>query len=81
MIFKTERFDSLSRLPNISVSVLVIHGDQDELIPMEQGKALYDAANEPRAIYLFKGAGHNDVAATAGEAYGLQIRQWLDTLG
>jgi len=33
MVFKTERFDSLARMPTIEVPTLVVHGDCDELIP------------------------------------------------
>jgi fermentation-respiration switch protein FrsA (DUF1100 family) len=80
MLFKTERFDSLTRIPNITVPVLVIHGDRDELIPLAQGRALLDAAREPKSLYVVNGAGHNDVAQVAGDAYGLRIRQWMDTL-
>ena len=61
--------------------MLVIHGDRDELIPLAQGQALFDAAREPKSLYLVANAGHNGVASVAGDAYGLQIRQWMDTLG
>ena len=38
------------------------------LAPAAQGRALYDAANEPRKLIILQGAGH-DVAGFAGDSY------------
>lgn len=73
-----EEYDSLSRLPGIRCPVLVVHGDRDALIPLEEGLALYEAANEPRELFVVEGAGHNDVSLYAGHRYGAFIRSWLD---
>jgi pimeloyl-ACP methyl ester carboxylesterase len=81
MIFKTERFDSLDRIPTIGAPTLVVHGDCDELIPAAQGQTLFDAAGEPKSLYMVPGAGHNNVADTAGPSYGHTIREWMNTLG
>lgn len=78
--FKSERYPSIERMARITAPVLVIHGDRDALIPVRQGRELYDRANEPKQLYVVKGAGHNDVASTAGPDYGARIRDWLDSL-
>jgi pimeloyl-ACP methyl ester carboxylesterase len=75
---KSELYDSLVKLPAIRCPVLVVHGTRDELIPVEEGQALFAKANEPKRLYLVEGATHNDVAWTAGPAYGATIRAWLD---
>ncbi len=75
---KSERYESLSRITSIRSPILVIHGTQDELIPLREGQALYDAASEPKDLYLIEGAGHNDVSWVAGAAYGARLRSWLD---
>lgn len=80
LVFKTERYPSSERMARITAPVLVIHGDRDALIPVRQGRELYDRANEPRQLYVVQGAGHNDVAAIAGLTYGAKIREWLDGL-
>jgi fermentation-respiration switch protein FrsA (DUF1100 family) len=80
-LLRTERYDSLSRVPGLRLPVLVVHGTADDLIPVEQGRALYDAANDPKELYLVEGAGHNDVTVVAGPAYGERLRRWLETLG
>jgi len=76
--FKSESYNSIDKIGNIIAPVLVIHGTNDELIPVEEGKALFDKANEPKQLYLVEGAGHNDVSMVAGESYGRTIKQWLD---
>ena len=76
--FKKERYDSISRLPQIHVPVLVIHGTKDELIELEEGKKLFAAANEPKELFLVESAGHNDVSMVAGHQYGETIRRWID---
>ena len=79
-IIKSEVYDSISKIVNIQVPVLVVHGTNDELIPFSEGQALFEAANEPKEFYEVPGAGHNDVSMIAGAAYGLRLRQWLDGL-
>lgn len=79
-MFKVERYESINKLKNIHAPLLVLHGDRDDLIPYEEGLALYEAANEPKAMYVIKGAGHSDVALTAGEDYGIRLHKWLDSI-
>jgi pimeloyl-ACP methyl ester carboxylesterase len=38
--------------------VLIVHGDQDIYFPPEHGQQLYDAANEPKELWLLPGFGH-----------------------
>ena len=63
------RFDSARKLERVSCPVLVAHGARDEVIPVEQGRALYDAAREPKELIVLPGAGHNDMIAAGGAAY------------
>lgn len=71
-------YNSLSKLPEISCPVLVIHGDRDALIPFSEGLALFKAANEPKELFVVEGAGHNDVSMVAGPAYGETISRWMN---
>ncbi len=55
-----DRFDSASRAPQIDRPVLVLHGDRDQVIPVDLGRAL--AAKFPCARFVeVEGAGHNDI--------------------
>jgi fermentation-respiration switch protein FrsA (DUF1100 family) len=74
-------YNSLEKLGEIHCPVMVIHGDADTLIPVEEGLSLFDAAMEPKELFVVAGAGHNDVSMIAGPEYGRRIRAWLDSLG
>ncbi len=63
------RFDSLSKIGNLQMPLLGIHGEQDELIPDEDGQALFTAAPEPKSWFPIPGAGHNDTYIVGGRAY------------
>ena len=67
--FTRNRFDSARKLAGVTRPVLVAHGDRDEVIPAEQGRALYEAAREPKRLVVVPGAGHNDLVAAGGGAY------------
>jgi fermentation-respiration switch protein FrsA (DUF1100 family) len=40
------------------VPVLIIHGDRDIYFPPEHGQQLYDAAKDPKELWLLPGFGH-----------------------
>lgn len=49
--------------------LLVIHGDGDEVIPIEYGREVFDAAAEPKQFLRLAGAGHNNILMVSGDAY------------
>ncbi len=55
-----DRYDSATKIGEISCPVLMIHGDADRTIPMRFGRALFDAAREPKEWLTIAGAHHND---------------------
>jgi pimeloyl-ACP methyl ester carboxylesterase len=62
------RFESARKLSSVHCPVLVTHNDPDPTVPTEQGRKLYEAANEPKKLLIIPGAGHG-VSCVAGEAY------------
>jgi hypothetical protein len=54
------KYDSLRKMPEIRVPLLVLHGDRDDVVPYEQGRRLFQAANPPKTFYTIRGARHND---------------------
>lgn len=72
-----QRFDNLSRIDRVLCPVLFIHGDRDEIVPAEQGRALFAAAREPKSFHIIRGAGHNDTYAVGGEKYFAAIRDFI----
>lgn len=61
-----DRFDSLSRITELNEPLLVMHGDQDQVIPQAFGRRLYDAAVSPKAGYWPHGVGHDDLFDRGG---------------
>ncbi len=54
----TQRFDSASRIADVRVPVLVVHGAADGLIKPELGRALYEKAVAPKRFVLVEGGTH-----------------------
>jgi len=63
------RFDNLARIGRLDRPLLVIQAERDEVVPAEQGRAVFDAARSDKQLHVVAGARHNDVCETAGEDY------------
>ena len=56
----SQEFDNLKYLPKVRIPVLILHGDADEIVPLAQGRRLFELANPPKRFYVIAGSGHND---------------------
>ena len=72
-----DAYPSLERIRGLECPLLVMHGDRDHIVPVEQGKALFEAAPEPKTLRLFPGTGHNDLLALAGQEWAEAIAGWV----
>lgn len=70
-----DRYDSLSKVSDVKAPLLIVHGEQDRVVPIHLGRALFAAANEPKTAAWLSAAGHNDLME-----HGL-IRHVIDFLG
>jgi uncharacterized protein len=61
-----DRYPSLDRIGRIHTALLVIAGDADRIVPMDDSVALYEAANDPKRLVILEGADHNDAELTFG---------------
>ena len=66
------RFETARKLSKVTCPVLITHGDPDSTIPTEHGHRLFAAANEPKKLLIFPGAGHN--------VFGSQGNEYLDLI-
>lgn len=73
----TQRFDSLSKVDRLQMPVLFIHGTADNVVPVEMTKKLFDAAPEPKQLYIVPDGGHNNVAQIGGAEYLQIVSQFL----
>lgn len=76
--FLFDRYETLRHLPDVHAPVLIVHGEADEVIPVEMGRAVYAAANGPKEIVTFPGAGHSDHHLFGS---GEEIFRWIGNLG
>ncbi len=58
--------------------ILLIHGDRDHLVPIEHAYALYEAAGEPRMLWVANGSGHVQARVDQPENYYAQISAFVD---
>ncbi|CUS51820.1 Bem46 protein [hydrothermal vent metagenome] len=56
-----DRYDTLAIINRITSPVVVIHGEQDDIIHVSFGKRVFAAAPEPKTAWFFEGAGHNNL--------------------
>jgi fermentation-respiration switch protein FrsA (DUF1100 family) len=73
-----DRFDSRARIGNVRAPVLVLHGERDRVVPVRFGRALFDAAPEPKELWIAREAGHeNLVRYGAFEAVLGFLQRWV----
>ncbi|MEG4105958.1 alpha/beta hydrolase [Microcoleus sp. S13_C5] len=73
----TQRFDSLSKVDRLQMPVLFIHGAADNVVPVEMSKKMFEAAPEPKQLYIVPDGGHTNVAQIGGAEYLQILSQFL----
>lgn len=68
-----QRFESIKKVPQLQMPALFIHGTADTTVPSFMSQQLYNAAPEPKKLFLVPAADHNDTAVVAGVEY----LQWV----
>ncbi|PSB36277.1 hypothetical protein C7B69_04765, partial [filamentous cyanobacterium Phorm 46] len=74
----TQRFDSIAKVDRLQMPVLFIHGAADTVVPTQMSKKLFDAAPEPKQLYIVPDGGHNNTAQIGGAEYLRVVNQFLD---
>lgn len=64
------------------IPLLIIHGDQDALVPTEMGQRLFDTANSEKELWIVPGAGHTEAYTIAEEEYQEKLKAfWTKAIG
>jgi fermentation-respiration switch protein FrsA (DUF1100 family) len=71
------RFDAISKVPDLKLPKLFIHGTQDEIVPYKLGRELFSVAADPKEFYDIQGAGHNDTFLIGGAGYFNALGQFI----
>ena len=62
-----DEYCSSDRIGHVTVPVTVIAGSADSIVPLEQSRAIHDAAPGPRSWLVIEGADHNDAELVQGD--------------
>lgn len=56
-----DKYDNLEKIRQLNLPLLVMGGQDDTLVPVRRAEALFAAANQPKKLIVYPGAGHNDL--------------------
>ena len=79
-LFSSYRFATATYAQRAQCPILVLHGDDDHVIPYALGRALYEELPEPRTFVRIRGGDHNDVAPADADAYWTAIGSFIDQI-
>ncbi len=74
------KFDTLAKVPAIRCPKLIIHTEDDEMIPFRMGRQIFEAAAPPKEFAAFQTGGHNAVFIVNADAYYARVRQFVETI-
>jgi uncharacterized protein len=81
-----DRYPSVDRIGSVTCPILVLHGNADRIVPIEQGRALFDAApgesdNGIRKKFVeLPDTGHNDVMYVAADQVETAVSDFLQSV-
>lgn len=78
-LFSRFSYDTLTAVKQVNCPLLVIHSPDDEIVPFRFGKAIYDAANEPKSFGMLRGS-HNEGFIENIDLYKQIWIKWLTNL-
>jgi len=73
----SQKFDSLDKIADIHMPVLIVHGTDDRYVPARFSEELFEAAQEPKKLLLVPGGTHNNSMRLGRQAYGQAIQMLL----
>jgi fermentation-respiration switch protein FrsA (DUF1100 family) len=73
-----DRFSSIDAIASVRSPVLIVAGDRDRIVPLEQSRRLFERASEPRDLVVVRGADHNDAALLDGRELIDAVRRFVD---
>lgn len=77
----TQRYETGAAVARITAPVLVAHSPEDEVVPFEQGRAVYEAAAAPKTFIRLAG-GHNTASMFVHTGFQRALETFFDeTLG
>jgi hypothetical protein len=72
-----QKFNLAQKIQGIKAPKLIVHGDQDNVVPLWMGEKIYSLALPPKEFYRIHGAGHNDVFELGGLPYLKKLKSFI----
>ncbi|WP_407311680.1 alpha/beta hydrolase [Pseudomonas sp. nanlin1] len=71
----SEKFDSIDKIADVQVPLLIVHGLDDRYVPSVFSQRLYDAAAAPKRLLLVPGGTHNNSMTVGNREYVKALRE------
>ena len=75
----SNRLESIKRIKDIGIPKLIIHSENDDLIPFHHGKKLFEMASDPKKFLKIRGF-HNSCFLDSKDVYMAGIKDFLESL-
>jgi len=75
----SNRLESIKRIKDIKIPKLIIHSENDNLIPFHHGKRLFEMASDPKTFLKIRGF-HNSCIRDSKDIYMKGIQDFLESL-
>lgn len=76
-----QRFESLQKIPQLKIPLLLIHGTWDQKVPVGMARQLFEAAPQPRTLVLIEGGEHSNNAAVGWIEYRDAVSAFIGQYG
>ncbi len=71
-------FPNMANIRSIDLPTLILHGEQDDLIPVAEARDLFEnSATKKKRLVIIDGAGHNDIMVVDVESYFGTIKEFV----
>ncbi|WP_296250103.1 alpha/beta hydrolase [Pseudomonas sp. UBA4194] len=71
----SEKFDSIDKIADIGIPVLIVHGLDDRYVPSRFSQELFEAAAPPKQLLLVPGGTHNNSMTLGSREYAKALRE------
>jgi uncharacterized protein len=79
--FATQEFNSVAKINNVTVPILMMHGTADNTVPIVLGRRLFEASSPGQAQWVeFEGGSHSGLDAEAPQRYAQAVRGLIQKL-
>ncbi len=77
----SQKFDSIGKIGQVRMPVLIVHGAEDRYVPSRLSEALYAAAPQPKKLLLIPNGTHNNSAWMGDAEYRQALRELFGPIG